>query len=249
MNAQEISTTGNAATVISSLPAITIAAFCQTEGMAHVMHTAAADRRLSRASCMIEAGGVAAAVQAFQSQTTPHVLIVECAARPSEMLNTLLPLAEVCDPSTLVVVVGHVNDVVLYRELTRSGVAEYLVAPLHPLQIIDALAGLFRDPGHQPSGRIIAFAGAKGGVGSSTIAHNIAWLFANRAKVNTVVTDLDLAFGTSALNFNQDIAQALPMPQPRLTGLIRPSSTGCSRNAAITCRCFRAMQHLTAKAC
>ena len=206
MNALERSATGEPASVIASLPAITIAAFCQTEGMAAVMRTAAADRRLSRASCTIEPGGVAGAVQAFQGTVTPHVLIVECAVKPSEMLDALRPLAEVCDPSTLVVVVGHVNDVVLYRDLTRSGVAEYLVAPLHPLQIIDALAGLFRDPGHQPSGRIIAFTGAKGGVGSSTIAHNIAWLFAHRAKINTVVTDLDLAFGTSALNFNQDIA-------------------------------------------
>jgi pilus assembly protein CpaE len=124
-------------------------------------------------------------------------------------LASLKPLAEVCDPSTLVIVVGHVNDVVLYRGLIRSGVAEYLAAPLTQLQIIDAVAGLFRDPASQPAGRIIAFIGAKGGVGSSTIAHNISWLFANQSKVNTVVTDLDLSFGTSGLNFNQDVTSGL----------------------------------------
>jgi pilus assembly protein CpaE len=114
-------------------------------------------------------------------------------------------LAEVCDPSTLVVVVGHVNDVLLYRDLLRNGVAEYLAAPLTQLQMIDAIAGLYRDPASQPTGRIITFVGVKGGCGSSTIAHNIAWLFANQARINTVVTDLDLAFGTSGLNFNQDL--------------------------------------------
>jgi pilus assembly protein CpaE len=195
--------------VIASVPAITLAAFCETEGMMAVMRAAAADRRMSRASCTVESGGIAAAAAAYRENRTPSVLIVETARRGSEILPSLQPLAEVCDPSTLVVVVGHLNDVVVYRELIRSGIAEYLAAPLTQLQIIDAIAGLFRDPASQPAGRIIAFIGAKGGVGSSTIAHNLSWLFANQAKVNTVVTDLDLSFGTSGLNFNQDVNSGL----------------------------------------
>lgn len=195
--------------VIATVPAITLAAYCQTEGMMAVMRASAADRRMSRASCIVESGGVAAAAQAYREARTPAVLIVEIDHGAADILGTLKPLAEVCDPSTLVVVVGHVNDVVLYRELIRSGVAEYLAAPLTQLQVIDAIAGLFRDPASQPAGRIIAFMGAKGGSGSSTIAHNLSWLFANQAKVNTVITDLDLSFGTSGLNFNQDVTSGI----------------------------------------
>jgi pilus assembly protein CpaE len=195
--------------VIASVPVITLAAYCETEGMMAVMRSAAADRRMSRASCIIEIGGVAAAAAAYRETRTPSVLIVEVAKGAPDVLASLKPLAEVCDPSTLVIVVGHVNDVVLYRGLIRSGVADYLAAPLTQLQIIDAVAGLFRDPASQPAGRIIAFIGAKGGVGSSTIAHNLSWLFANQSKVNTVVTDLDLSFGTSGLNFNQDVTSGL----------------------------------------
>ena len=199
----------SAADVIASVPAITLAAFCQTEGMMAVMRAAAADRRMSRASCIVESGGIPAAAAAYGEARTPSVLIVEIDQGAPDILASLKPLAEVCDPSTLVVVVGHVNDVVLYRELIRSGVAEYLAAPLTQLQVIDAIAGLFRDPATQPAGRIIAFIGAKGGAGSSTIAHNLSWLFANQAKVNTVITDLDLSFGTSGLNFNQDVSSGL----------------------------------------
>lgn len=199
----------SAADVIASVPAISLAAFCETEGMMAVMRAAAADRRMSRASCIVESGGIPAATAAYQEARTPSVLIVETAHRGADILASLKPLAEVCDPATLVVVVGHLNDVVVYRELIRSGVAEYMAAPLTQLQVIDAIAGLFRDPASQPAGRIIAFIGAKGGVGSSTIAHNLSWLFANQAKVNTVVTDLDLSFGTSGLNFNQDISTGL----------------------------------------
>jgi pilus assembly protein CpaE len=199
----------SAADVIASVPAITLAAFCETEGMMAVMRSSAADRRMSRASCIVETGGIAAAVAAYRETRTPSVLIVETALGAYDILGSLKPLAEVCDPSTLVVVIGHLNDVILYRELIRSGVAEYLAAPLTQLQVIDAVAGLFRDPASQPAGRIIAFIGAKGGVGSSTLAHNLSWLFANQAKVNTVVTDLDLSFGTSGLNFNQDVSSGL----------------------------------------
>ena len=58
-------------------------------------------------------------------------------------------------------------------------------------------------------GRIFAFVGAKGGVGSSTIAHNVGWLLSRKLMIDTVITDLDLAFGTAGLNFNQDAAQGI----------------------------------------
>jgi pilus assembly protein CpaE len=125
------------------------------------------------------------------------------------MLAELMQLAQVCQPNTKVVVIGHLNDVILYRELIRQGVSEYIVAPSNQLQIIEIIASLYQDPKAAPVGRIIAFVGAKGGVGSSTIAHNFGWTASRTFGVDTVITDLDLAFGTAGLNFNQEAAQGI----------------------------------------
>jgi pilus assembly protein CpaE len=108
-----------------------------------------------------------------------------------------------------VIVVGHLNDVILYRELIRQGVSEYMVAPLNQLQVIEAVAAIYRDPKAKPLGRIFAFVGAKGGVGSSTLAHNFAWYLSRNFSTDTVITDLDLAFGTAGLNFNQEASQGI----------------------------------------
>ncbi len=101
------------------------------------------------------------------------------------------------------------NDVTLYRELVRRGVSDYLISPVGVLQIVRAVCGLFSAPDAKPVGRIIAVVGAKGGVGASTIAHNIAFSIAHDLMLDSVVTDLDLAFGTAGLDFNQDPPQGI----------------------------------------
>jgi pilus assembly protein CpaE len=108
-----------------------------------------------------------------------------------------------------VVVIGHYNDVGLYRELIRSGISEYVVAPISMADIIAVISAIFVDPGAEPIGRSIAFIGAKGGVGSSTIAHNVGWSMSKLFGSEVVVADLDLAFGTANMNFDQDPAQGI----------------------------------------
>ncbi|MGH6683852.1 MAG: AAA family ATPase, partial [Pseudolabrys sp.] len=118
-------------------------------------------------------------------------------------------LAEVCDAGTRVIVVGRVNDVTLYRDLTRRGVSEYLIAPVGTIDVVRAVCGLFSSPDAKPVGRIIAVVGAKGGVGASTVAHNVGWAIARDLMLDSVVTDLDLAFGTAGLDYNQDPPQGI----------------------------------------
>jgi pilus assembly protein CpaE len=125
------------------------------------------------------------------------------------MIALLDRLAEVCDPGTKVMVIGSANDIALYRELMRRGVSEYLVPPLQPLQIISAIGGLYADPSQPFLGRQIAFVGARGGSGASTLAHNIAWTISERMQAGTVLVDYDLAFGTAGLNFNHDPLQGV----------------------------------------
>ena len=203
--------------VVALIPRVNIQAFCSSPGTAQAMQAAATDRRLARAHLDIQFGGVMAAVQAYGASHTPNLLVVETASGRDAVLAELAHLANVCDPSTKVIVIGHVNDVVLYRELIRSGVSEYLVAPLGPLHIIEAIGALYANPKAGQIGRILAFVGAKGGVGSSTIAHNVGWLLSRKLMIDTVITDLDLAFGTAGLNFNidaaQGIAEALGQPE------------------------------------
>src|SRR6202000_2087511 len=157
------------------VPRISIHAFCEFPDSGAALQRAGADRRLSKAHLTVQLGGIAAAVDFYHGQVTPNLLIVETRLSGQAALDELDRLAEVCDPATKVVVVGRTNDVELYRELMRRGASEYLVAPLSPLQLIEVISGLYRAPDAKPVGRVIAFVGARGGAGSSTIAHNIGW--------------------------------------------------------------------------
>ena len=199
------------------VPRISIHGFCEFPDTGSALQRAGSDRRLSKAHLTVQLGGVNAAIEHFHGQTTPNLLLVETKLNGQDALHELDRLAEVCDPTTKVVVVGRVNDVELYRELMRRGASEYLVAPLQPLQVSEMVAGLYSDPGAKPVGRVIAFAGARGGAGSSTIAHNVAWCIAEELAIHTTVVDFDLPFGTTGLDFNdeasQGVADALSAPE------------------------------------
>ncbi len=201
---------------VALVPRINIHVFATNQNSAQVVQQASADRRMTRAHVTIQLGGIPAAVQVFQSQPTPNLLIVETDGNREQVMAELATLAEVCQPDTKVVILGHVNDVVLYRELIKQGISEYVVAPITPVQFIETVANLYSDPKAAPLGKIIAFIGCKGGVGSSTIAHNTAWSLSQVHSVDTTLTDLDLAFGTAALNFNHEaggnIFEALSAP-------------------------------------
>jgi len=194
---------------IAPAPRVSVQAFCETVETAAAIQGASEDRRMAKAHMRIQMGGLTAAVEAYQSSPTPNVIILESDERGEEILDGLDQLANYCDAGTRVVVVGRMNDVVLYRELVRRGVSDYLIAPVDTLQVVRAVCGLFSAPDAKPVGRIVAVVGAKGGVGASTVAHNIAFSLARDQKLDAVVTDLDLAFGTAGLDFNQDPPQGI----------------------------------------
>ena len=191
------------------VPRVNIHAYCDTPEVAEIIRQAATDRRMSRAHSTVSLGGIDAAIEAYQGRTTPNLLIVESKGGREEVVADLTSLAEVCQPETKVIVIGGINDVGFYRELKREGISEYLVKPLQPLQVIEAIAQAYVNPNAAPLGRVIAFMGAKGGVGSSTLAQNVSWTLAMAEGLDTVLADLDLAFGSAGLNFNQDVAPGL----------------------------------------
>jgi pilus assembly protein CpaE len=195
--------------LIAMVPHINIQAYCEDQRTAEVIQVAAADRRMQRARTEVHLGGIMGAFRAFQTQATPNLLIVEGRGARETVLTELASLAEVCQPDTKVIVLGQVNDVLLYRELLRRGVSEYLVAPHQQMQIIEAVAAQYQSGKGGPLGRVLAFIGAKGGTGSSSIAQNVGWALARSHGVETVIADLDIAFGTAGLNFNQDISTGI----------------------------------------
>jgi pilus assembly protein CpaE len=199
------------------VPRISIRAFCEFPDSGGALQRAATDRRLSKADLSVQLGGIQAAVDHHASHAGPNLLIVETRLQGKSALEEIDRLAQVCDPSTKVIVIGRINDVELYRELIRRGVSEYLVAPLNPLHVIEIISGLYLNPDAPPVGRVVSFVGARGGAGSSTIAHNVAWCVAERMRINTTLVDLDLSFGTVGLNFNEEpgqgIAEALSAPE------------------------------------
>lgn len=199
------------------VPRISIHAFCETPDTTALLEKAAVDRRLSKTHLTVHMGGLAKAVDHFQSASTPNLIIVETLDGGSELFAQLAELAEVCDPSTKVVLIGRANDIGLYRELMRQGISDYIVRPKSPLQIIKSIATLYIDPSAPPIGRTIAFVGARGGSGSSTLAHNVAWCAAEEMQSDTVILDLDLPFGTASLDFEQDptsgLVEALGSPE------------------------------------
>lgn len=186
------------------VPRITIQAFCEHSQTAQLIESAVHDRRMSKVALTTHNGGLEGAIEAYRSNPTPNLILVETLLPPTEIPRALERLAEVCDATTRLIVLGHVNDVVLYRELIRSGVSEYIVLPATSQSIVSAITELFAAEGAAPIGRTIGFIAAKGGAGSSTVAHNVGWAVSQHLRQDVLILDMDFAFGTAGLNFNQD---------------------------------------------
>jgi pilus assembly protein CpaE len=194
---------------IAPVPRISIQAFCTSADTAAAMQAASDDRRMTKAHLKVQMGGMAAATEAYRASATPNVVIIESDGRAEDLLDGLDSLAEVCDAGTRVIAISHLNDILLYREMVRRGVSDYMIAPVGPVDLIRSVSGLFHAADAKPVGRTLAVVGAKGGVGASTVAHNVAWAIARDVHLDAVVADLDLPFGTAGLDFNQDPPQGI----------------------------------------
>lgn len=166
-------------------------------------------REFARAKVAVHVGGLARAVKHYVDNPSPQVIIVEDGGGPEEIQKGLEALAEVVEPGRKVIVVGGINDVQAYRRLISQGVSEYLVAPVTSEDVANAIIACVKDPGAAARGRVVSFIGARGGVGSSTLAVNMAWTLAEITQETVIGIDLDLNFGTMALSLNLDPKQSV----------------------------------------
>ncbi|AKH42449.1 pilus assembly protein CpaE [Altererythrobacter atlanticus] len=161
-------------------------------------------------------GGLRNAVQSLSISASPAILLVDL-SESGDPLNDINALAEVCEPGTVVIAIGQVNDVRLYRDLLASGIHDYLLKPLSAGQLRDALTqaqAVFTAPrageGEAAKPHVAtAVVGTRGGVGASTIATSLAWLFATEHNSPTALLDLDIHFGTGALSLDLEPGRGL----------------------------------------
>ena len=161
-------------------------------------------------------GGLRNAVQSLSITASPNILLVDL-SESGDPLNDINALAEVCEPGTIVVAVGQVNDVRLYRDLIASGIHDYLLKPLNPAQVRDSLSqaqAVFAAPKNADAAGVkqhvsTAVIGTRGGVGASTLATSLAWLFSADNGLPTALLDLDIHFGTGALSLDLEPGRGL----------------------------------------
>src|SRR6187397_2984104 len=161
-------------------------------------------------------GGLRNAVQSLSIAASPAILMVDL-SESGDPLNDINALAEVCEPGTVVIAVGQVNDVRLYRDLLASGIHDYLLKPLSASQLRDTLTqaqAVFASPRNADGETVkkhvaTAIVGTRGGVGASTLATSLAWLFSADHKKSTALLDLDIHFGTGALALDLEPGRGL----------------------------------------
>jgi pilus assembly protein CpaE len=193
-----------------------IDAFAVSPDVRQALQQVKEDRDLAKSRVNLLEGGLVRAVDHYADNPTPQVIIAEDNGNDQDLIEHLGHLAEVCEPGTKVIVLGQLNDISIYRYLMAQGVSEYLVTPVSAPEILNTIQAIFADPSAPPRGKLLAFVGARGGVGSSAVAQNVAWLLAESIGDDVIYIDFDIAFGTAGLAFNTDskqtIAEALAAP-------------------------------------
>lgn len=169
----------------------------------------AADPRMSRVQMHVDLGGVVAAREVLSDAPTPSLVVIENSDIKDLLMDHIDALADVCDPGSKVIIIGAVNDISLYRELMDRGISEYIVHPVSPADVVRLISSLYANPTQRLVGRVIAVTGAKGGVGVSTLAQNLAASMARHLQAHTILVDMDIPFGTAGLNFNQEPVTSL----------------------------------------
>jgi len=163
----------------------------------------------------VNKGGLRNAVQSLSVSASPNILFVDL-SESADPLNDINALAEVCEPGTIVIAAGQVNDVRLYRDLIASGIHDYLLKPFSVDQLRDTFAHaqmiLSGPRGEAQTDKphvMAAVIGVRGGVGASTIATSLAWMLGERAQRATALLDLDVHFGTGALALDLEPGRGL----------------------------------------
>ena len=132
----------------------------------------------------------------------PDVLLID--VRRNGQLPAALTTLKRQHPSTNVIVLATSLEPALMLEGMRAGVNEVLAEPLRQADFDAAITRLLGQRHQAPGGPVFAFVGAKGGVGTTTAAVNVATVLAKLSKGPTLLVDLHLAYGDAAVFLGAD---------------------------------------------
>lgn len=190
---------------VRPLPALTIRASWDRPEMGVLLAAFAADPHVARADIGIGRGGLDGAAARLDERTSADLFIIDTMLKAEDILAGLSKFSGAIARGAKVVVIGDVNDITLLRELAMRGVS-YVMLPLKPDELVKKVCRLYAA---FDKARVIAVVGARGGVGASTLAHNLAWSIAERQQVSTALVDLDLAFGAAAFQLGHEPAHSI----------------------------------------
>jgi pilus assembly protein CpaE len=165
--------------------------------------------KFTRSTINHQSGGLQAAIRHYIDHPSAEVIIVEDDGDLHQLQARLEQLSEVVEPGRKLIVVGAINDIGFYRRIVSLGVADYLLSPAEIEDLAASVERVSHDPQRPTRGRLLSFMGARGGVGCSTIAQNVAWILSTEFKQRVILVDLDLTYGTCALAFNEEPKQPL----------------------------------------
>jgi pilus assembly protein CpaE len=193
----------------------TFAAYLCDDDTLDILRPVIADMGWEMEKC--HKGGLRNAVQSLSVAPSPSILLVDL-SESSDPINDINGLAEVCEPGTVVIALGQVNDVRLFRDLMASGIHDYLLKPVFPAQVRDTLLNaqaMLAAPRQNAEANatqshiLTAVMGTRGGVGATTIATSLAWMLGQHAKRHAALLDLDIHFGTGALSLDLEPGRGL----------------------------------------
>lgn len=192
---------------------INIGAYVLSDAVREAVNSLTEDRLFLRSTVSVFDGGMGGALEYLSTRSTPELLIVETKSHGDALFEELNGLADVCQPGTRVIIVGAENDINLFKTLIEQGISQYFVDTVSSDELKAAIVDAFADKSAQAKCRTIAFAGLRGGVGSSVLSHNVAHELATLYDEDVIIVDLDIPFGTAALSYNiqpqQTVADAL----------------------------------------
>lgn len=195
---------------------LSILAFYAQDGTGAVLESLQGDRRMMRSKVRVNSGGLGGATKYLAEHDGAQLLIVEAMETGEALFDALGGLSEVCSPQLKVVLMGQQNDISLYKQIIDMGLSDYIHSSASLDQLISTIESLFAEEDTSRLARVIAFIGARGGVGSTTVATNTAYSLAHRFDDEAILMDLDLQFGTAALALDlqarQSIDEALAAP-------------------------------------
>lgn len=127
----------------------------------------------------------------------PDIILID--VRGQNRLPSTLALLKRKHPSINVILIASTIDGSLMLEAMRAGVNECVAEPLAQADVSAAVNRLLGQRTTAAAGAVFAFVGAKGGVGTTTMAVNVATSLANPPAGRTLLIDLHLAYGDAAV--------------------------------------------------